>query len=497
MSAKLRRDLWNEINTNWTRTKGYSASRGGEYFNTGEVRIVKSQFDGKMQAILNKKYGAHAMSEIPVVDTDFQKLRKHIAEHMIAVDQNSNAWELGKTHRSKGNATLIAISYVRSLTKKGTPRKGNIEQAVQKEVKNAIKSYLEVNGLEVTNMEYEHGARRESQFKGIAPGADLFNRKEAYTGAQGTNAEQVSYMELDKFIRQDGAKYITKDKRLLGSVNKTLTFGLDEIFGISTKLSKERSEKGLRDTLIMQGEVVPVEEKDNPGTVDSIIKNQVELLLKDQATFVRKAVESGAKKDPDTAEKLFTDSPGPLESLYSLAPKQIIERMFPHKVNPDMRLRINKNLLLKGKSATTKGTSTAKSKTKAARFRKKVVAAGMASKGRGARSHQTMRTGQNPMALRNLLNEILPEIVAQNMIAPALQFRTGRFANSVRVDNITQGPRGGNTMIEASYRNDPYETFAPGGRKYTAQRDPERLIKRSIRQAASGLVGARFGIEIQ
>ena len=43
-----------------------------------------------------------------------------------------------------------------------------------------------------------------------------------------------------------------------------------------------------------------------------------------------------------------------------------------------------------------------------------------------------MRTQQNPMALRKLLNEALPQQVAQNMVAPALRYRTGRFANSVQ-----------------------------------------------------------------
>jgi hypothetical protein len=52
-------------------------------------------------------------------------------------------------------------------------------------------------------------------------------------------------------------------------------------------------------------------------------------------------------------------------------------------------------------------------------------------------------------------------------------------------------------MIEATYMTNPYDTFAPGGQKYTPQRDPERLIKRSIRQVASGMIGAKFGINIQ
>ena len=37
---------------------------------------------------------------------------------------------------------------------------------------------------------------------------------------------------------------------------------------------------------------------------------------------------------------------------------------------------------------------------------------------------------KNPMALANLLNKALPKAIAENMVAPALQFRTGRFANS-------------------------------------------------------------------
>ena len=107
------------------------------------------------------------------------------------------------------------------------------------------------------------------------------------------------------------------------------------------------------------------------------------------------------------------------------------------------------------------------------------------------------KAGQNPLALRNMLNELLPVAVASNMTSPALNYRTGRFANSVRVANVTQGPRGGNTMIEASYMNDPYETFAPGGKKYTPQRNPEKLIKKSIREIAAGIIGPRFGITIQ
>jgi len=494
MSRTLRRKLAQEINKSWARD-GKTASQGGNYFNRGEVRVEKKQFDGKLQQILNKKFGKIRLTDVPVVDTDFAKLRRHLFDYVTAASKKNVAWKLADTHRSKGNKTLIAISYIRGFTKKGTPRVGNIEQLFQQVVKDGIKDYLTTNGLESSNLEYEHGAKRESQFKQTAPGSDLFDRKEAFGGAQGTNAEQVSFMEVDKYLRGTAAEKITRDKRLLASVDKVVTYGLDKLFGVSTVLSQHRRDNGLRDTLIMQGEIVPVEDRDNPGKLDKEIKRQINLLLKDQATFIKNAVESGAARGEKTALNLFRSSPNPVDSLIKLAPKQIIQNMFPHKSNPDMRYKVNKLLLAQGKAANKSGRSTTKSGVKSRAYKGRATAAAGAAIV-SKRGSQAMRTSKNPLALKNLLNELLPQTVAKNMIAPALQFRSGRFANSVRVNNVTQGPRGGNTMIETSYMTDPYSTFAPGGRKYTPQRNPEALIQRSVREIATGIVGTRFGVTV-
>lgn len=190
------------------------------------------------------------------------------------------------------------------------------------------------------------------------------------------------------------------------------------------------------------------------------------------------------------------------EKSVAIVPHLIIKNMFPHRSNPDMRLRVNKKMVALatkeiGKNTKSKKTKLTKTQSKGKKQIGRAGIVGAAIKRGRTQSHVEQKAGTNPMALQNLLNEILPATVAQNMTSPALNYRTGRFANSVRVDGITQGPRGGNTMIEATYMTNPYETFAPGGQKYTPQRDPERLIKRSIRQVASGIVGARFGINIQ
>ena len=89
---------------------------------------------------------------------------------------------------------------------------------------------------------------------------------------------------------------------------------------------------------------------------------------------------------------------------------------------------------------------------------------------------------------RNLLNAQLPELVASKMTQPALQYRTGRFANSARVENVNIGPRGG-IGVDYTYMRDPYETFEPGNKQGSTQRDPRKIIGASIRELAMGILG--------
>jgi hypothetical protein len=63
-----------------------------------------------------------------------------------------------------------------------------------------------------------------------------------------------------------------------------------------------------------------------------------------------------------------------------------------------------------------------------------------------------------------------------------LNYRTGRFAESARVERITQGREG---MITAyyNYMRYPYATFSQGGRQeFPRSRDPKLLISKSIRE---------------
>lgn len=77
------------------------------------------------------------------------------------------------------------------------------------------------------------------------------------------------------------------------------------------------------------------------------------------------------------------------------------------------------------------------------------------------------------------------------MMPPALQYQTGRFASSVRVTDITQTAKGF-PSIGYTYMRNPYETFEVGNRQGTIDRDPRRLIDKSIREIATQFAIGRF-----
>ena len=91
------------------------------------------------------------------------------------------------------------------------------------------------------------------------------------------------------------------------------------------------------------------------------------------------------------------------------------------------------------------------------------------------------------------LNAQLPDKVAQNMGSPALEYRTGRFASSVRATDIATTPRGF-PSIGYTYQRDPYEVFesTSGSRFADAQRDPRVIIDKSIREIAAEMAIGRL-----
>lgn len=99
-------------------------------------------------------------------------------------------------------------------------------------------------------------------------------------------------------------------------------------------------------------------------------------------------------------------------------------------------------------------------------------------------------TGQRRLnILKENINRKLPDAVEANMGRPGLEYQSGRFANSVKLDNLIQGPK---TVIgEYSYMENPYATFENSDR-WPSGYNPRPLITKSIRELAQKALGNKF-----
>ena len=99
-------------------------------------------------------------------------------------------------------------------------------------------------------------------------------------------------------------------------------------------------------------------------------------------------------------------------------------------------------------------------------------------------------------SLQNIINDQLAKTIQKNMGAgdrkDILNYRTGRFAESVKVERMSQSREG---MITAfyTYMRNPYGTFSEGGAQgLPRSRDPKLLISKSIREIAATQVSNRM-----
>ena len=75
-----------------------------------------------------------------------------------------------------------------------------------------------------------------------------------------------------------------------------------------------------------------------------------------------------------------------------------------------------------------------------------------------------------------------------------LENRTGRFANSAEVTNVSPMPN--SVEIQYTYQKDPYAVFEPenGNPLASHGRDPKRIIGRTIREIAQEIMGTKYGL---
>ena len=154
----------------------------------------------------------------------------------------------------------------------------------------------------------------------------------------------------------------------------------------------------------------------------------------------------------------------------------------------DMRIKFNKELVEQMRLKNTVTRSNLKKshqEKQAAASKHKIRAATGITISKKKRS--TGNNAQSPtlntqaLALKDILNMTLSDEILSRMQLPALRNRTGRFRDSAEVINTFMGPRGGLT-IDYTYMKYPYQTFEPGFKQGSTNRDPRRIIGASIRE---------------
>lgn len=148
-----------------------------------------------------------------------------------------------------------------------------------------------------------------------------------------------------------------------------------------------------------------------------------------------------------------------------------------------------KNVKVSAKSV--KMSTKTKSKGKGSKTGSKIVLSAMALRTRKAKRRATDSAAARPLQMMAMINKELPQTVKANMDLPALENRTGRFAESVRVVDAVS-TRQGFPSFGYTYQKNPYQTFEPGFAQGSPERDPRALISRSIREIAVELAIGRL-----
>tara|TARA_Y100001951_G_scaffold74318_1_gene61288 strand:+ start:245 stop:1777 length:1533 start_codon:yes stop_codon:yes gene_type:complete len=307
-------------------------------------------------------------------------------------------------------------------------------------------------------------------------------------GASGTVGSQKIKLAIKQWeaVLDDVQGMLAKN--LIKSQIWTVKGWFRKYFGMETKFQGDWTTRKIEAGLLVQHTILP-DNKLNSGTLDeSVIRMFMREL--DNGNVYLKAFAWLYKKLPMTKVLDFwANSPAPIDKVSALVKKRVIDDLFPHKTTPNMKLKVNKKLYKDGKRLKTNKTKTKNPSKKL----QQAIIGGNVYKAKKRRKKTAQQRGQgrtptSPIALRNILNEALPAMVASKMVQPALQFRTGRFANSARIENLTIGSRGG-IQVDYDYMKQPYQTFEPGFKQGSTQRDPRKIIGESIRELAMGIIG--------
>ena len=354
---------------------------------------------------------------------------------------------------------------------------------------------------------YEHGTRQENvmsdDFSGVA--------SKKISGLQGRGSVGKMQEGLESGITASGAAGVKTDNRLIAAlirelkksykterwftpVHNIVTAKWADLFGYDTEINNINERAKVHSELLLKAVMVPGGMSYNPGTFDKALKAHLLKFLTDKKFFIKETqrlIDAGSLPKVFFIDKLFSDSPTPSKRMEAAAIKLAAVNVTEGLTSKVLKRKSNLDKAKKGYKNSKKKSTSKTRQPKGGKFKTKTKTANVRKRGRPTQQQQAV--GGNVLALKELINKVLPDAILAKMQSPALVNRTGRFRRSAEVTNAIVGPRGG-VQIDYTYARDPYEVFEPGSGSPLANqyRDPRKIIGGTVREIAQSIMGKKF-----
>ena len=496
MSSSIRDEaVHNFINFMAARGTDKSAAIG---VYSGKVRLVRSNISASIEVPTEVATGIPASAIRGLTlnskdDTEWNKICDHMKEWAVKNNESTGRkkrWiTLSKTIKRTNKDWSISWKNNQKMT---GPKGTNIENSFKTEMSLEVKTAyaLAFNGFADTmtgNTVYEHGTEREVDYiknktsSFSSPATNLQSQKGSYT--------DISVKKAIKKATDNAIKDVEKNFKHSDIMSVVDIFNgfLTDYLGGEHVLKKDRGKKGINDVLEFIAEITLEDNNvSNPGHLNTAISNSFKQIFgqgdKPTPEFIRLATKYAEISDIKKIENLWTSSDKPSIAIPKLAIANLGKELSKNK-----KIKLSKELSKKIKT----DRKVNRSKIKGKKLRTNKRSSGKIKPFARTAPQKRANEAASGVALKELINAVLPEELLSKMHPPALRNRTGRFRTSAEVTNVLVGPRGG-VNVDYTYMKDPYQTFEPGGAQGSTGRDPRRLIGGTIREIAGELMGKKF-----
>lgn len=452
--------------------------------------------------------------ELAFTNKEFRTGTSDIKSHQLIVSFG-RVMKQAITQLEKGGAGGGGGNFGPGFKKNHPEMYTKLQKLVRTFVKDLIKEFQR---LSASAKKYEITVNKTSQYRAeidveLAPEQEgnVFN----YINGKKRTLQSPIITALDEYIvanKTGSTKGVDKfrDEKRRSKSGKDLShqyyfleLGHDDISAVSQQ--QIRAAKVSLDALIASEKGLPdyLREKFGLNIDVDTTKEPEKLTVYLESTFINRSQSAKERQKADSIqkdlEKIINNISGEKwgefeasDSPVSKREKKVLNALalaLPHRKN--VRHNIKRE-----KIKTSRFTESTAKKRKATKgnpslYDTKPVLVGKTSGGRKPSGRKARQKSHFNMI--SMINTKLPRTVKKNMGFPRMENVSGRFAESVKLTDVSQTPKGF-PSIGYTYQRNPYQVFETGskGNWSSPERDPRQLIDFSIREIAAELALGRF-----